>query len=46
VAAAAQDGAQDRPHLPLRAPVEGTVQSVRCGPGDLVQPGTPLVEVA
>ena len=32
--------------LPLRAPVEGTVQSVRCGPGDLVQPGTPLVEVA
>ncbi len=32
--------------LPLRAPVEGTVQSVRCVPGDLVQPGTALVEVA
>ena len=32
--------------LPLRAPLEGTVQSVRCEPGDLVQPGTPLVEVA
>jgi biotin carboxyl carrier protein len=32
--------------LPLRAPLEGTVQGVRCAPGDLVQPGTPLVEVA
>ena len=32
--------------LPLRAPVDGTVKTVRCEPGDLVQPGTALVEVA
>jgi biotin carboxyl carrier protein len=31
--------------LPLRAPVAGTITRVDCGVGDLVQPGTPLVEL-
>ena len=32
--------------LPLRAPHDGVVRAVRCAPGDLVQPGAPLVELA
>jgi urea carboxylase len=32
--------------LPVHAPRDGTVTSVACGPGDLVQPGVPLVEIA
>jgi 3-methylcrotonyl-CoA carboxylase alpha subunit len=31
---------------PLRAPHDGVVRAVRCAPGDLVQPGAPLVELA
>jgi len=29
--------------LPIRAPRDGVVRSVACEPGDLVQPGVPLV---
>jgi biotin carboxyl carrier protein len=29
--------------LPLRAPADGTILDVRCTPGELVQPGTPLI---
>jgi 3-methylcrotonyl-CoA carboxylase alpha subunit len=32
--------------LPVRAPRAGTVAAVRCVPGELVQPGVPLVELA
>ncbi len=32
--------------LPLRAPADGTVTAVHCAAGDLVQPGTDLVELA
>lgn len=32
--------------LPVRAPAGGTVTEVRCAPGELVQPGTALVEIA
>lgn len=32
--------------LPLRAPADGTVAAVHCAVGDLVQPGTELVELA
>jgi biotin carboxyl carrier protein len=31
--------------LPVRAPAAGTVTLVNCQPGDLVQPGTALVEM-
>jgi len=31
--------------LPIRADTDGTVASVSCKPGDLVQPGVPLVEI-
>jgi biotin carboxyl carrier protein len=31
--------------LPIRADTDGTVASVTCKPGDLVQPGAPLVEI-
>jgi biotin carboxyl carrier protein len=31
--------------LPIRADTDGTVLSVTCKPGDLVQPGVPLVEI-
>jgi biotin carboxyl carrier protein len=31
--------------LPLRAPKDGVVRAVRCAPGQLVQPGVPLVEL-
>jgi len=31
--------------LPLRAPHDGRVVAVKCRPGDLVQPGTLLVEI-
>ena len=31
--------------LPLRAPKTGRVAQVRCAPGELVQPGAPLVEM-
>jgi 3-methylcrotonyl-CoA carboxylase alpha subunit len=29
--------------LPLRAPADGTIAEVRCTPGELVQPGAPLI---
>lgn len=32
--------------LPIRAPRNGVVSAIRCAPGDLVQPGPPLVELA
>jgi 3-methylcrotonyl-CoA carboxylase alpha subunit len=31
--------------LPLRAPQDGRVRHVRCTPGELVQPGVPLLEM-
>jgi acetyl/propionyl-CoA carboxylase alpha subunit len=31
--------------LPLRAPHDGIVKHVRCQPGEMVQPGVPLVEM-
>jgi biotin carboxyl carrier protein len=31
--------------LPLRAPRSGTVTSIRCRKGELVQPGVPLLEI-
>jgi biotin carboxyl carrier protein len=31
--------------LPIRASSDGTVKSVSCKPGDLVQPGTALIEI-
>jgi biotin carboxyl carrier protein len=31
--------------LPIRAPREGLVSAIRCAPGELVQPGPPLVEI-
>jgi 3-methylcrotonyl-CoA carboxylase alpha subunit len=31
--------------LPLRAPHDGVVKDVRCQPGELVQPGTALLEI-
>jgi biotin carboxyl carrier protein len=31
--------------LPLRAPQDGRVKHVRCTPGELVQPGVPLLEM-
>lgn len=31
--------------LPVRAPADGTVSSVACSVGQLVQPGVPLVEL-
>ena len=31
--------------LPIRADTDGTVTTVSCKPGDLVQPGVPLVEI-
>ncbi len=32
--------------LPIRAPRDGVVSAIRCVPGELVQPGPPLVELA
>jgi biotin carboxyl carrier protein len=32
--------------LPIRAPKDAVVSAVRCAPGDLVQPGPPLVELS
>jgi biotin carboxyl carrier protein len=32
--------------LPVRAPADGVVKAVHCRPGDLVKPGTPLIELA
>ena len=32
--------------LPVRAPADGTVTAVNCRVGELVQPGTSLVEIA
>jgi biotin carboxyl carrier protein len=32
--------------LPIRAPRDGIVSAIRCAPGELVQPGPPLVELA
>jgi biotin carboxyl carrier protein len=31
--------------LPLRAPHDGVIESVRCRPGDVVQPGVPLIDL-
>jgi acetyl/propionyl-CoA carboxylase alpha subunit len=31
--------------LPLRAPHDGVVKAIACQPGELVQPGAPLVEI-
>ena len=31
--------------LPIRAPRDGRVASIACGQGELVRPGTPLVEL-
>ncbi len=31
--------------LPIRAPADGVVKSVHCKAGDLVKPGTPLIEL-
>jgi biotin carboxyl carrier protein len=31
--------------LPIRAPRDGVVSAVRCAPGELIQPGPPLVEL-
>lgn len=31
--------------LPVRASADGTVTAVRCKPGDLVQPGVPLLDI-
>jgi len=31
--------------LPIRAPRDGRVSAVRCVPGELVQPGPPLIEI-
>ena len=31
--------------LPIRAPRDGIVTAIRCAPGELVQPGPPLVEI-
>ncbi len=32
--------------LPVRAPADGVIAGVRCAPGELVQAGAPLVELA
>jgi biotin carboxyl carrier protein len=32
--------------LPLRAPKAGRISEIRCTPGELVQPGVPLVELS
>jgi biotin carboxyl carrier protein len=31
--------------LPIRASADGRVKSVFCSPGDLVQPGVPLIDL-
>ena len=31
--------------LPIRSPRDGLVSAIRCAPGELVQPGPPLVEI-
>ena len=31
--------------LPIRAPRAGVIKAVRCAEGDLVQPGTPVVDM-
>ena len=31
--------------MPIRAPRAGVIKTVRCAEGDLVQPGTPVVEM-
>jgi biotin carboxyl carrier protein len=32
--------------LPVKAPRDGVVRAIRCQPGELVQPGVDLVELA
>jgi biotin carboxyl carrier protein len=32
--------------LPIRAPRDGIVSAILCAPGELVQPGPPLVEIS
>jgi 3-methylcrotonyl-CoA carboxylase alpha subunit len=31
--------------LPIKAPCDGRIKAIACGPGDLVQPGVPLLEL-
>ena len=31
--------------LPIKAPRDGSVKSIACQPGELVQPGVPLLEL-
>ena len=32
--------------LPIQAPHDGTVTAINCAPGEAVQPGAPLIDLA